>query len=175
MTHISLDKINIRTDWNSADLEMVITLHNQVYTTENNFGPVFETYVRQSLEEFVQNYKPENNRVWVAEFEGRTVGFIFLMNRGKAAQLRYFLIDPIARGIGLGKKLMSLFMEFLNKCKYESCYLWTVNELPTAAHLYKMYGFKLVEEMESTAFGKALMEQKYEMEVTRVCANRRML
>jgi peptidyl-dipeptidase Dcp len=89
------------------------------------------------------------------------VGFLLLMNRGNEAQLRYFIILPEYRGIGLGKKLMELYMEFLTACGYSKCYLWTTHELYTAAYLYKKHGFVLEEEKESSAFGKPLKENKY--------------
>src|SRR5207244_11080205 len=69
------------------------------------------------------------------------------------------LIEPKYRSIGLGKKLMQLYMEFLRRGHYQSSYLWTTHELEAAASLYKRYGFKLTEEKESTAFGKRLKEQ----------------
>jgi peptidyl-dipeptidase Dcp len=83
------------------------------------------------------------------------------MNRGNEAQLRYFIIHPEYRGIGLGKELMKLYMEFLKACGYSKSYLWTTHELYTAAHLYKKHGFVLEEEKESLAFGKPLKETKY--------------
>ena len=83
------------------------------------------------------------------------------MNRGKAAQLRYFLIMPDYRGIGLGNKLMRLFMEFAHHCKYDSAYLWTTAELYAAAHLYTKFGFQLAEEKDSQAFEKPVQENKY--------------
>jgi N-acetylglutamate synthase-like GNAT family acetyltransferase len=61
--------------------------------------------------------------VWVCEHDGRMIGFLALVNRGKAAQLRYFIIEPEYRSIGLGKKLMTLYMEFLKQCDYTSSYL----------------------------------------------------
>jgi peptidyl-dipeptidase Dcp len=91
------------------------------------------------------------------------IGFLLLMDRGKAAQLRYFLIQPEYRGIGLGSKLMSLYMDFLQECDYQESYLWTTHELSTAAFLYKRVGFRLTEEKESTAFGKPLREQRYDL------------
>jgi peptidyl-dipeptidase Dcp len=78
------------------------------------------------------------------------------------AQLRYFLIDPEYRGIGLGKRLMDLYMDSLHECGYKSSYLWTTNELDAATSLYKRYGFVLTEEKESIAFGKMLKEQRYD-------------
>jgi peptidyl-dipeptidase Dcp len=82
---------------------------------------------------------------------------------GDAAQLRYFILDPAVRGIGLGKKLMDLYMAFLKTCGYKSSYLWTTHEPGTAAHLYKKHGFRLTEEKASAAFGKPLHEQRYDL------------
>ena len=82
-----------------------------------------------------------------------------------AAQLRYFLLLPEFRGIGLGKKLMELFMKHLKDKGYASAYLWTTNEQKEAAELYKKYGFVLTEEKPSSAFGKPLIEQRYELVV----------
>ena len=96
--------------------------------------------------------------------DSRIIGFVLLMHReNNAAQLRYFYLKPEYRGIGLGKKLMCLYMEFLKEKGYQSSYLWTTHELQTAASLYTRYGFKLTEEKESTAFGKPLKEQRYDL------------
>ena len=100
---------------------------------------------------------------WVFEHDDQIIGFLLLMDRGEAAQLRYFLIRPEYRGIGLGKKLMELYIEFFHKCDYKSSYLCTTQELDTAAYLYLKHGFKLTEEKESTAFGKRVVERKYEL------------
>ena len=85
------------------------------------------------------------------------------MDRGVTAQLRYFLIEPEYRGIGLGAKLLKLYMDFLRECGYQETYLWTTHELDKAAFLYRRLGFKLTEEKESTAFGKPLKEQRYDL------------
>jgi peptidyl-dipeptidase Dcp len=85
------------------------------------------------------------------------------MDRGKAAQLRYFLIEPEYRGLGLGRKLLNLYMDFLHRCGYRQSYLWTTHELTIAASLYKRIGFNLTEEKESTDFGKPLLEQRYDL------------
>jgi GNAT superfamily N-acetyltransferase len=91
------------------------------------------------------------------------IGFLLLMDRGDAAQLRYFLIDPEYRGIGLGTKLMNLYMDFLRGCGCKKSYLWTTHELHTAISLYQKFGFKLTEEKASTTFGKPLTEQRYDL------------
>jgi len=159
---ITLNDISIRTELRSGDIGYVTYLHGLLYKREYNYGIEFESYVAKGLHEFYEYYDPSNNRVWVCEYEGKMVGFILLMNRGDAAQLRYFILTPECRGIGLGNKLMKLFMSFLEECNYKSCYLWTTEELHSAAHLYKKYGFQLVEEKKSEAFGKPVVENKYE-------------
>ena len=79
------------------------------------------------------------------------------------AQLRYFILEPEFRGIGLGSKLMNLYMEFFHHCRYKKSYLWTINEFVNATNLYKKTGFKLTEEKESDRFGKRTIEQRYDL------------
>lgn len=161
--NLKLDNISIRTELRPGDIGYVIFMHGDLYKKEYDYGIQFETYVAKGLCEFWEKYTPERNRVWVCEHNEKMIGFLLLMDRGKAAQLRYFLIEPEYRGIGLGSKLMSLYMDFLQECGYKESYLWTTHELSTAAHLYKRAGFQLTEEKESTAFGKPLKEQRYEL------------
>jgi ribosomal protein S18 acetylase RimI-like enzyme len=156
-----LKDISIRTELRPGDIGYVTYLHGLLYQQEYNYGIEFEAYVAKGLYEFYEQYTPATNRVWVCEHNTKMVGFMLLMNRGDEAQLRYFIILPEYRGIGLGKKLMELYMEFLKACGYRKSYLWTTHELYTAAHLYKKHGFILNEEKDSSAFGKPLKENKY--------------
>jgi peptidyl-dipeptidase Dcp len=163
--NMNINDIDIRIVLRSGDIGYVTYLHGILYKEEYDYGIEFESYVAAGLSEFYQNYNPDRSRVWVCEDHDQIVGFLLLMDRGEAAQLRYFLIRPEYRGIGLGKRLMELYMEFLRQCSYKSSYLWTTHELDTAANLYLRHGFKLTEEKESTAFGKPLVERKYELEL----------
>jgi peptidyl-dipeptidase Dcp len=164
---VKLDDVIIRTELLPGDIGYVTYLHGHLYQQEYNYGIEFETYVATGLNEFYKNYDTNKDRVWVCEHRNKIVGFLLLMHRGKAAQLRYFILEPAYRGIGLGNKLMDLFIGFLKKCNYESAYLWTTQELYAAAHLYIKYGFTLTEEKESNAFGKSVIEQRYDLVVTR--------
>ena len=162
-SRFDINDIVIRTELRSGDLGYVTYLHGVLYQQEYGYGIEFEAYVASGLHEFYQSYDPSTNRVWVCEHEGRMIGFLLLMNRGDSAQLRYFLIHPDYRGIGLGRKLMENYMEFFHQCGYKHSYLWTTDELDKAARLYERHGFRLTEERESTAFGKPLKERKYEL------------
>jgi len=163
MNHVALDEISIRTELRPGDLGFVIYLHGTLYSREYNYGLQFESYVAKGLCEFYEKYEPKRSRVWVCEDDYRMIGFLLLMDRGQAAQLRYFLIEPEYRGIGLGSKLLNLYMDFLYECGYKESYLWTTHELSTAAALYRRLGFKLTEEKESNSFGKPLKEQRYDL------------
>jgi peptidyl-dipeptidase Dcp len=163
MNKSSLDDISIRTELRPGDLGYVIYLHGALYSKEYGYGVQFESYVSKGLYEFFEKYDPKRSRVWVCEHNDRVIGFLLLMDRGEAAQLRYFIIEPEYRGIGLGAKLLNLYMDFLHECGYKKSYLWTTHELSTAAFLYKRLGFQLTGEKESTAFGKALKEQRYDL------------
>ncbi|MCI0608605.1 MAG: GNAT family N-acetyltransferase [Anaerolineae bacterium] len=160
---ISLDDISIRTKLKPGDIGYVIYLHGALYGKEYGYGIQFETYVAKGLCEFYEKYDPKRSRVWVCEHNNKIIGFLLLMDRGESAQLRYFLIEPEYRGIGLGSKLMNLYMDFLRECGYQRSYLWTTHDLTTAANLYKRFGFQLTAEKESTSFGKSLKEQRYDL------------
>lgn len=161
---INPQEISIRTTLQPGDIGYVVYRHGKLYGDEYGYGVSFESYVAAGLAEFYKSYDPSKDRVWIAEHNGVIVGFLLLMHReGNAAQLRYFYLEADYRGIGLGKRLMELYMEFLRSCNYKSSYLWTTDELPAAAALYRKAGFRLTEEKESTAFGKALKEQRYDL------------
>lgn len=158
-----LDKISIRTELHPGDIGRVIHMHGDLYGREYKYSIQFETYVARGLCEFYERYDPKRNRVWICEHQNKMIGFLLLMDRGESAQLRYFLIEPAYRGIGLGSRLMKHYMDFLSQCGYKKSYLWTTHELSNAASIYKRAGFQLTEEKESTSFGKPLREQRYDL------------
>jgi peptidyl-dipeptidase Dcp len=161
---MQLSDITIRTTLKPGDIGYVTYRHGALYQHECNYGIEFESYVALGLHQFYSQYDPDWDRVWVAEHQGKIVGFLLLMHRpDNAAQFRYFLIEPEYRGVGLGKKLMDLYMAFYKEKGYTSSYLWTTHEQEAAIALYKRYGFRLTEEKPSTAFGKPLIEQRYDL------------
>ncbi|NEU09713.1 GNAT family N-acetyltransferase [Flavihumibacter sp. R14] len=160
---MNINDISIRSDIRPGDLGYVIYRHGRLYAEEYNYGVAFEMYVAASMAEFYRSYDPELDRVWICEHGDQMVGFILLMHReNKTAQVRYFYLEPAYRGIGLGKKLMGLLMDFLKDRDYTSAFLLTTDELHGAASIYRKFGFVLTEETESTTFGKQLKEQRYE-------------
>nr|MBI1230006.1 GNAT family N-acetyltransferase [Cytophagales bacterium] len=159
-----LHDVTVRRHLLPGDIGNVIHLHGRLYHEEFGFGLGFEQYVAESFAEFTGDFKEGLDQVWVCEFGEQLAGFLSLVHRGpEVAQLRYFIIAPPFRGIGLGKKLISEFMEVATAKKYHKIFLWTTVPLRTAAAIYQKLGFQLVLEQASTSFGVPLIEQKYEL------------
>ncbi len=162
-TTLRFKNIDIRTEFRPGDLGYLVYLHGKLYYEEYGYGLPFESYVASSLHEFYEEYNPEKERAWICEHDNQMIGFLSLKNRGAVAQLRYFILLPVYRGMGLGSYLMQLYMDFMRQCGYRSAYLLTTSELGAALHLYQKFGFCLVEEQTSDAFGKPVVMQRYEM------------
>lgn len=133
-------------------------MHGKLY----EFGLPFEIYVAETLASFYKTFDPFYERMWIAEHDDRIIGTLALKNTNDEAQLRYFLIDPAYRGIGLGTKLMDLFMQFMVDKGYSTSFLFTEEQLKTAAHLYQKYGYHYVSSSQ-TEFG--LVELRYELKL----------
>ncbi|HSH43898.1 MAG TPA: GNAT family N-acetyltransferase [Arenicellales bacterium] len=163
---VSLDDILIREEPAPGDLGYVMYLHGIYYRPRYGYGIEFESYVALAVHEIYRHYDPDRDRIWICEHQGRIIGSLVLMHRDKdAAQLRLFLVLPEYQGIGLGGYLMRRFLETLRERGYRSAFLWTTEEQETAVALYRRLGFTLTEEKTSTAFGKPLVEQRYELVV----------
>jgi N-acetylglutamate synthase-like GNAT family acetyltransferase len=166
-----LSDIRVRTKLRPGDIGYLTYMHGALYAREHNYGIDFESYVAAGLADFQKNFDPARSRIWICEYRSKIVGAIALMNRGDSAQLRYFLLDPSCRGIGLGQKLMKLFMKFFKAAGYKHAYLMTTHELPAAAHLYTSFGFKLTNETPVTGvFGRPVREQRYDLLVNQITA-----
>lgn len=163
-SQVRLADINIRNQLHPGDIGYVTYLHGVLYKTEYNYGIEFEGYVAKGLNEFIENYIPDRDQVWVCEHASQLVGFLLAMHRDDhSAQLRFFILKPGYRGIGLGRKLMNEFMTFLQSKNYNHAFLWTTHEQEVAAHLYRKAGFNITQEKNSTTFGKPLIEQRYDL------------
>jgi N-acetylglutamate synthase-like GNAT family acetyltransferase len=141
----------------------VVHLHGTVYARERGFDPTFEAYVAAPLAEFVRAGGPRE-RLWIAEREGRVVGCVAIVAVSpQTGQLRWFLVDPSARGAGLGRRLLGEAVAFGQGCGYAAIILWTESALTTAAHLYQAAGFRKTEEKPGRLWGVDLVEEKYEL------------
>lgn len=156
--------MKIRNSIKPGDFGGVIHLHGVLYAREYGLDHTFEGYVAVGLGEFAKSFDGNKDYFAVAEFEDRIVGSIAIMGLpDQTAQLRWFLLDPSARGFGLGKKLLSEALEFCRQKNFTSVCLWTISELKTAARLYRAAGFTLTEENTRDLWGAVRNEQRYDL------------
>jgi GNAT superfamily N-acetyltransferase len=155
----------LRHDLKPGDLGTIIHLHGTVYAREYGFDLTFEAYVAGPLAEFVRT-RTDRDRLWIAERGERIVGSIAIVGTSlREAQLRWFLVEPSARGLGLGKRLLQEAVAFSKQCGYTSVFLWTVSALTAAARLYRSVGFVKVQEMPGTQWGVVVVEEKYALQL----------
>lgn len=162
----TMDQITIRTELLPGDLGDIISLHGKLYMQEYRYDTRFERYVMETIQDFMVHYHPARDRVWLAVCSGRLVGVVAIQHRpAKQAQLRWFLISPDFRGIGLGKALMQQAMDFCRDQKFKKVYLLTTDQQDTAAALYKRWGFIKKSSVPATLWGHELLEERYEREM----------
>jgi len=153
--------VTLRHDLRPGDLGTLVQLHGTIYAQEYGFDATFEAYVAGPLVQFVLS-RSARDQLWVAEQTGRVVGCIAIVGAtATEAQLRWFLVDPSARGLGLGKRLLAEAVAFCEACGYESVFLWTVSALTAAARLYRSAGFDKVEEKPGRRWGVEVIEERY--------------
>jgi ribosomal protein S18 acetylase RimI-like enzyme len=155
--------ITIRNDLRPGDLGGVVSLHGVLYAEEYGFDPTFEAYVAGPLAEFARR-RSHRERLWIAECDSRLVGCVAVVAGTETeAQLRWFLVHPSCRGVGLGKRLLREAVVFARQSGYQAMFLWTVSALTAAARLYRAQGFAKVEEQARVCWGVAVVEERYRL------------
>ncbi len=150
-----------------GDIGWVIQRHGELYAREYGWDETFEALVAEIAAKFIKEFDPKKERVWIAEKDGENVGCVFLVRHSdEVAQLRLLLVDPKARGLGIGKRLVEECIRFARLKGYKKITLWTNDILTTARHIYEQTGFTLVGEERHHSFGHHLVGQTWELDLT---------
>lgn len=148
------DKLVLRSH-RHGDIGWIVETHGRLYAHERKWGMAFEALVARISADFLDNFKPGREACWIAEKGGRRVGSVLLVEKSEqVAQLRLLLVEPAARGLGLGSLLVKQCEQFARTAGYEKIFLWTQTVLTSARKIYQAAGYRLVEESTHTLFGE---------------------
>jgi DNA-binding MarR family transcriptional regulator/GNAT superfamily N-acetyltransferase len=147
-----------------GDLGWVVQRHGELYAAEYEWNEDFETLVAGIVAEFAARFDPRRERAWIAELDGVRAGSVFLVRQSdQVAKLRLLLVEPWARGHGLGHSLVQACIDFAREAGYQTITLWTNSVLDAARVIYQQTGFRQVGSERHRSFGHDLVSETWEL------------
>jgi DNA-binding MarR family transcriptional regulator/N-acetylglutamate synthase-like GNAT family acetyltransferase len=147
-----------------GDIGWVVQRHGEVYAREYGYDAQFEALVAAIAARFVQHFDAGHERCWIADCAGTNLGSVFVVRQSAdVAKLRLLLVEPEARGRGLGRRLVGECIRFARRAGYRSMVLWTQSDLAAARHLYEQAGFRRTRRQAHHSFGRDLVAETWRL------------
>ena len=146
-----------------GDLGWVVLAHGTIYADEFGWDTDFEALVVGIVADYAASHDPATEAAWIAEVDGRRAGSVLCVagDEPGTAKLRILLVDPAARGLGLGARLVDTCLDFAEQAEYHRITLWTNDVLTSARSIYQAAGFELISEEPHHSFGHDLVGQQW--------------
>jgi DNA-binding MarR family transcriptional regulator/GNAT superfamily N-acetyltransferase len=152
----------------AGDMGWVVQRHGAFYAQTHGYSVEFEALVAKIVAGFVEHHDPQRERCWIAERAGARVGSVFLVKKSeRVAQLRLLFVEPHARGLGIGQRLVAECERFGRDAGYRKVTLWTQSHLDVARHVYERAGYQLVRHYQHHSFGQDLVGEIWERTLER--------
>ncbi|MEV5544532.1 bifunctional helix-turn-helix transcriptional regulator/GNAT family N-acetyltransferase [Streptomyces sp. NPDC052309] len=150
-----------------GDLGWIVQRNAALYAAEFGWNAEYEGLVARIVADYAEDHDPRTERVWIAELHGRPVGCVMCVrdDAPATARLRLLLVDPEARGLGIGDRLVTAVVGFARDAGYRHLVLWTNDVLSAARRVYQRHGFTLVAEKPHHSFGKDLVGQDWRLDL----------
>ncbi|MEU2041706.1 bifunctional helix-turn-helix transcriptional regulator/GNAT family N-acetyltransferase [Nocardia niwae] len=146
----------------SGDYGWVIQRHAELYANEYGWDATYEELIVRIVADYLASRDEQRERAWIAEFDGRPVGSVFCVRENDAtARLRLLLVEPTARGLGVGTALVAECLRFAASAGYHEIVLWTNDVLTAARRVYQRAGFELVDQSPHHSWGHDLVGQTW--------------
>ncbi len=152
-----------------GDMGWIVSRQAILYCEEYGWDGTYEALAAEVVAQFIKAYDPKRERAWIAEMDGERVGAVFVAKGSdEIAKLRLLHVEPAARGLGIGKRLVAECVGFARQAGYQKMTLWTQSILHAARHIYKQAGFEIVHEEPHHSFGKDLIAETWELDLRTV-------
>jgi DNA-binding MarR family transcriptional regulator/GNAT superfamily N-acetyltransferase len=149
-----------------GDMGWIVAQHGLVYGGEYGWDDRLEALTAEIVAAFVRDFDPRRERCWIAEMDGENVGTVMLVkDRPGVARLRLLLVDPKARGLGLGARLVDECIRFARRAGYRKITLWTHSVLTAARHIYEKAGFKLMRSEPHKSWGRPVVSEYWDLDL----------
>jgi GNAT superfamily N-acetyltransferase len=158
-----LDPIDI-VGYRPGAIGKITELHATYYHRHWHFGLFFERKVATEMAAFLGRFNPSADGFWLAVADDTIIGSIAIDGihaADQGAHLRWFIVDAVQQGCGVGERLLRTAIDFCRSCQYHRIYLWTFAGLDAARHLYKRYGFECIRQQEDNQWGITVVEQQF--------------